>query len=806
MKKNAIIALLVFACLSQYGLGDIQSVQAIEKTNVIITESVSKNASKPLMNIDEPTADLKTSGNIKVRGWAISQSGIKEVKVYVNDAFVANAAIGKSRPDVKNVYPGYPDADKSGYEYTINTSGLGEGRKTIKVEAIGKDGSTQTYTSNVDLTKAKPLMNMDEPTADLKTSGNIKVRGWAISQSGIKEVKVYVNDAFVANAALGTSRPDVKNVYPGYPDADKSGYEYTINASGLGEGRKTIKVEAIGKDGSTQTYTRNVDLTKTKPLMNMDEPTANLKTSGNIKVRGWAISQSGIKEVKVYVNDAFVANAAIGKSRPDVKNVYPGYPDADKSGYEYTINTSGLGEGRKTIKVEAIGKDGSTQTYTSNVDLTKVKPLMNMDEPTADLKTSGNIKVRGWAISQSGIKEVKVYVDDKFVANAALGTSRPDVKNVYPGYPGADKSGYEYIINSSGLGEGRKTIKVEAIGKDGSTQTYTRNVDLIKVKPLMNIDEPTANLKTGGNIKVRGWAISQSGIKEVKVYVDDKFVANAALGTSRPDVKNVYPGYPGADKSGYEYIINSSGLGEGRKTIKVEAIGKDGGIQEKTINITISKALIVVDPGHDYGGDGGAVATHNGVTYSETELNMQLAVKLKASLEAKGYAVVMTRQLWERPTSASARDSLKARTDLANGLKADLFISIHHDKSSNTSTTGVSTHYSSYKPGIEKDGINVGNDPNGWYSGVDIDTTPSKEAILGRDLANKIVANISSNLGYTNKLSHDHNLYVTLNTNMPAVLIENGFLSNRDEAIRSANPSNQQKLADTIANTVKEMF
>ena len=433
---------------------------------------------------------------------------------------------------------------------------------------------------------------------------------------------------------------------------------------------------------------------------------------------------------------------------------------------------------------------------------------MNIDEPTADLKTSGNINVRGWAISQSGIKEVKVYVDDKFVANAAIGKSRPDVKNVYPGYPDADKSGYEYTINASGLGEGRKTIKVEAIGKDGSTQISTSNVDLAKIKPLMNIDEPTADLKTSGNINVRGWAISQSGIKEVKVYVDDKFVANAAIGKSRPDVKNVYPGYPDADKSGYEYTINTSGLGEGRKTIKVQVIGKDGSVQEKTTNITISisKGLIVVDPGHDYGGDGGAVATHNGVTYSETELNMQLAVKLKASLEAKGYAVVMTRQIWERPTSASARDSLKARTDLANGLKADLFISIHHDKSSNTSTTGVSTHYSSYKPGIENDGITVGNDPNGWYSGVDIDTTPSKEAILGRDLANKIVANISSSLGYTNKLSHDHNLYVTLNTNMPAVLIENGFLSNRDEAIRSADPSNQQKLADVIANSVKEMF
>lgn len=220
---------------------------------------------------------------------------------------------------------------------------------------------------------------------------------------------------------------------------------------------------------------------------------------------------------------------------------------------------------------------------------------------------------------------------------------------------------------------------------------------------------------------------------------------------------------------------------------------------------SLNNKLIVIDPGHDYGGDYGAVSTHNGVKYEETVMNMEVAVKLKSSLEAKGYRVELTRQLWERPVSKDAATSLKARTDFANGLKADLFISIHHDSSSASSAKGTSTHYSTYKPGIDTDGVTT--IPKGQsYEGAYIDTTPSPAAILSRDLANKVVNNVARDLGRINRGAADHNLYVTVNTNMAAVLVEGGFISNPGEAAAMANSGNQQKLADTIANTVKEMF
>ncbi|WP_238883313.1 cell wall-binding repeat-containing protein [Clostridium sp. YIM B02551] len=245
------------------------------------------------------------------------------------------------------------------------------------------------------------------------------------------------------------------------------------------------------------------------------------------------------------------------------------------------------------------------------------------------------------------------------------------------------------------------------------------------------------------------------------------------------------------EKDVRDYLDSKSSLG-------IFVLGGTGAIQSN-INNYFGK-LIVVDPGHDYGADYGAVG--NG--YAETDLNMQVALKVKASLEARGNKVVLTRQGWERPVATSLSQSLQSRVDLANGLKADLFISIHHDVSSNSSTTGVSSHYSTYRPNIETSGVVTGDDPNGWYSGVDIDTTPSDAAIVSRNLATKVVNDLSSKMGYTNRYAHDHNLFVTKNTIMPSLLVECGFLSNLDEARRSANADNQAKIGEVIGDAVQQ--
>lgn len=190
---------------------------------------------------------------------------------------------------------------------------------------------------------------------------------------------------------------------------------------------------------------------------------------------------------------------------------------------------------------------------------------------------------------------------------------------------------------------------------------------------------------------------------------------------------------------------------------------------------------IVIDPGHNFGGDDGAYATHNGTTYVERDLNMQIAMKLKATLESKGFNIILTRNPEDRDTIAM-RQSLEKRVNLANSSDAELFISIHQNSSTASSAKGVEVYYSSAKP-------NIGN---GY----------SDKLNKSRQLATNISSSLSSVMSTNNRGAKDEDFYVVKNTVMPSILIECGFITNNEEAIKLANSNYQQKIAETISNEV----
>jgi len=201
-------------------------------------------------------------------------------------------------------------------------------------------------------------------------------------------------------------------------------------------------------------------------------------------------------------------------------------------------------------------------------------------------------------------------------------------------------------------------------------------------------------------------------------------------------------------------------------------------------NPSNGKKTIVVDAGHDYGKDYGATSTIDGVTYSETVLNMQVADKLKTELENKGYNVIMTRNLGEKPSYDSLIDSLSYRVNEANDADADFFISIHHNSAS-TAAKGIETLYSS----------KAQDDTFGGR----LDSSRIEKS---KQMATLINNNIVSKLGAVNRGGKDQNTFVCRNTNMPAVLVEVGFITNKEEAIRCADPASQQIVAQAIAEVI----
>ncbi len=220
-----------------------------------------------------------------------------------------------------------------------------------------------------------------------------------------------------------------------------------------------------------------------------------------------------------------------------------------------------------------------------------------------------------------------------------------------------------------------------------------------------------------------------------------------------------------------------------------------------------SQKIIVIDPGHG-GKDTGGIGI--GGKLEKTAV-LEIAKKVKYYLEKEGYKVFLTR-------NADYFVSLQNRTHFANYKKASLFISIHcniapkHVKWIH----GVTTYYLS--PTRSARAIRIAKIENKGIKGLNY---LDQSVILGFLNKNRIIAsdkfaiNIESSIlnilrkHYNNVVDNGVRpapFYVLVGTQMPAILIETGFLTNPMEENRLFNPTYQEYMAKGIAKGVKAYF
>ena len=478
--------------------------------------------------------------------------------------------------------------------------------------------------------------------------------------------------------------------------------------------------------------------------------------------------------------------------------------------------TNAIDLGNKWAPSSSYGVD-LFRMYCDAVKADYLEGKSNLESPINGFVTNdGKLNIKGWALHAFGVKEVRVLIDNTQIDTISVNESRADVNSTYPGYYNGANSGFNKIIDISSLGYGNKVLEIRIVANDNSTQVYRRNIVFTNtLESRSYLDAPNDNeVVKSKTLNVRGWALAGSGVKEVRVYVDGKDLGTVAYGAKRADVNKAYPGYSSGDNAGFEGNVNISGISEGNRKLTVKIIANDGSVQniERNFNIqndfNYKKAkLVIVDPGHENdGGDPGTSATHNGIRYIESNLNLQIAVKLKAELESRGMEVYMTRYEGSGLISQDSTESLKKRVALANEKNADFFVSIHHNSFTNTSANGFEVYYSTGTPAnltsiarsaITEDGRDLTLERS-LYSTRSV----TEKVKVSKAVATEIANEASRKLNMYNRGAKDSNFYVCKNTNMPSILVENGFLTNPTEAVKASSSSHQQKLAQIIADKV----
>ena len=213
---------------------------------------------------------------------------------------------------------------------------------------------------------------------------------------------------------------------------------------------------------------------------------------------------------------------------------------------------------------------------------------------------------------------------------------------------------------------------------------------------------------------------------------------------------------------------------------------------------------IVLDPGH--GGEDAGTRGANGTV--EKTLVLDLARRLKAGIEGRfGFRVLLTRE-------GDENVPVDRRTSLANNNKADLFISLHANASVRPGARGaqvMSLSLEDYRRPSDAAGIGAVAVPLVGGGSRMIDAMPWDLAQLPFAEASATLAGIAArHLGERGVTLFSRPvatlpLRSLVGANMPAILVETGFLSNAEDERFLTSPDRSSALIDALLTTIGEV-
>jgi N-acetylmuramoyl-L-alanine amidase len=182
--------------------------------------------------------------------------------------------------------------------------------------------------------------------------------------------------------------------------------------------------------------------------------------------------------------------------------------------------------------------------------------------------------------------------------------------------------------------------------------------------------------------------------------------------------------------------------------------------------------IIIIDAGHG-GEDPGAVA-ENGLL--EKDLNLQIAYEMGKALEEKGYIVVYTRTddrlLYKEEENIKGIrkiSDLKNRCKIAERYQDSIFVSVHMNSFGSEKYSGLQVYYSNKN---------------------------ANSRLLADAVQSRVIKDLQTSNTRATKPGKD--MYILENINNTAILIECGFLTNKDELKKLSEKEYQKQLSFSI--------
>ncbi|MEG0152147.1 MAG: N-acetylmuramoyl-L-alanine amidase family protein [Cellulosilyticaceae bacterium] len=606
--------------------------------------------------------------------------------------------------------------------------------------------------NNKEVWKNGEIIKLDIPAKVINNKIMVPVRfiseqmGFAVQWLGDTR-EIHITGQKIEVAPPEVIEPEVPEIEePSFPEDDDGDEKVDMS-------------DFIGKvDGVTEIY---------EGFKNKHKVYVDYKSNAKTTINTIAISQNGSTAIgMIQANSPITdieATVSEGKIIVDIPNSTNGLKSSitpDANGYVSGIRTSQYEKDKTRVVFDL--KAGVSTKITLTSDRKAI--MIEMDKQVLEAILVGQDRISDYiAIDNIAPNQMKVAEE--------LGQMTINIANVYVD---------ETIDWNSVDGEYIKTVKVsntsngiQIVMQLNDEKLYFSQVQSDKGDTIIRLVKPEfKNISYASYNKILTLdapsGLSASDIRVEDLYREKKLILDLGDNYEEHFGKGTY-------KVGDQVVNNIQIINDRTTKIiinesSIHAVNvKDTaeGIQIKLVKPQEKYGkILVLDAGHG-GNDGGS--SGNGLKEKEVNFKQTMVVKnlIEKNTDIKVY---MTRE-------DDSTLTLAFRTDLANDINADMFVSIHNNSASPAA------------------------------KGTELLYYPNSSDTRSKQIAKLMQDNIVKATGMYNRgIKERPDLYVLRTSKMPAVLIEGGFLSNAEDAAKLKSEDFTQKYAYAVYEAIVEAF
>lgn len=380
--------------------------------------------------------------------------------------------------------------DGKGFFSNDNRLGLPDDDGILTVADVNSDrvydfisswGFQQNYESEVMVSRTTTVMfsdpesieprdmaiTVEEPVLGEIHTGVGNLRGWAVADTGVDKIEIWIDDVYAFDVPYGGARGDVGAAFPDIAESANSGFSMAYSYSSLTPGTHTLK--AIGYDSLIGLTTeRETEFSVVK----FDEDFISDPNAVNLDSASCSLAGD-----EIVLTDARVSE--------DMVDMTMKWRRAEQGFEIIEIRQSGMPVAMNSPRLAANAPAATSEEKVFRVVL---------EEPVDGEIHSGVGNLRGWAVASDGIEKIEIYIDGGFALEAPYGGERSDVGAVFPDVPNSSDSGFSLAFTYSNLSAGSHVIEAVAYTTGGVTERSSSAFEVVKFSENFISDPNAVNL------------------------------------------------------------------------------------------------------------------------------------------------------------------------------------------------------------------------------------------------------------------------------------------------------------------------